>query len=288
MARDGARLPGQRHPGFGRLVILGEPGCAAAPGVHRPGGGALPPGLAQRLGHGRQGLPWAAVPGGRPWRTRCAAAATPPESLPHHADAGRAPAAGHRAQTPPAGEVRRWPRHGQRPSRPRAWLCVRPTWVRAARERRQQRQAVRARRGGRSPWPRALGLGGRAIARDDLAPGMLPEPLGQGLGRALQQARARGAPRLLTQRGAYVWRGRRAQSSTPRPIGGGRDGTGSLRSRRRRVGRLPPDPMGGRGASRLCPPSAAEGAEARGEPQRAPGWGTADTVPWPGSSARAR
>ena len=45
MPLDRTRIPGQRHPGFDRLVILVEPGREATHGVHRTGGGALEPGI---------------------------------------------------------------------------------------------------------------------------------------------------------------------------------------------------------------------------------------------------
>jgi len=38
-------MPGQRPPGFDRLVIRVEPGREASYGVHRTCGGALPPGI---------------------------------------------------------------------------------------------------------------------------------------------------------------------------------------------------------------------------------------------------
>ena len=44
MPLDRARMPGQRHPGFDRLVILIEPGREASHGVHITRGGALQPG----------------------------------------------------------------------------------------------------------------------------------------------------------------------------------------------------------------------------------------------------
>jgi hypothetical protein len=45
MSLDRARIPGQRHPGFDRLVILAEPCREASHGVHRTCGGALQPGI---------------------------------------------------------------------------------------------------------------------------------------------------------------------------------------------------------------------------------------------------
>jgi len=45
MPLDGARIPGQRHPGFDRRVILVEPCREASHDVHRTCGGALQPGI---------------------------------------------------------------------------------------------------------------------------------------------------------------------------------------------------------------------------------------------------
>ena len=45
MPLDGARTPGQRHPGFDRLVVLIEPGREASHGVHSTRSGALQPGI---------------------------------------------------------------------------------------------------------------------------------------------------------------------------------------------------------------------------------------------------
>src|SRR4029434_6228048 len=45
MPLDRARIPGQRHPGFDRLVILVEPCREASHGVHSTCGGALQPGI---------------------------------------------------------------------------------------------------------------------------------------------------------------------------------------------------------------------------------------------------
>ena len=45
MPLDRARIPGQRHPSFDRLVILVEPGREASYGVHSTRGGALQPGI---------------------------------------------------------------------------------------------------------------------------------------------------------------------------------------------------------------------------------------------------
>ena len=108
-----------------------------------------------------------------------------------------------------------WHRHGQRPIRQRAGRLV-PQGrdrveclaVRAAHlvqgfpEMLQQRQAVRALCGCRSPGPSALGRGGRAIARADLAPWLFPEPQSEGLGRASREERDRVAALQIDQHGA--------------------------------------------------------------------------------------
>ena len=49
---------------------------------------------------------------------------------------------------------------------------------------------------------RAFSIGSRAIPRDHLAPWMLPEPLGQGLGRAIREERDRVAALQINQHGA--------------------------------------------------------------------------------------
>jgi hypothetical protein len=53
-----------------------------------------------------------------------------------------------------------------------------------------------------SPLPRAISIGSRAIARDDLDPWMRSEPLGQALGCAIREERDRGAALQINQHGA--------------------------------------------------------------------------------------
>lgn len=68
----------------------------------------------------------------------------------------------------------------------------------------QEMKAVGDLRGCRSPLPRALGIGGRAITRNDLDSRMLAQPLGQSLGRALRQQRNRVAALQVNQHGAIA------------------------------------------------------------------------------------
>ncbi len=68
----------------------------------------------------------------------------------------------------------------------------------------QEMKAVSDLDGRRSPLPRALGVGGRAIACDDLDPRMFPQPLGQSIGRAIRQKRDRVAALQINQYGAIA------------------------------------------------------------------------------------
>ena len=98
------------------------------------------------------------------------------------------------------GDVMGWHRHGHRPIRQGYGLLVHQhidrvecLAVRAEHlvqrfpEILQQMKTVRDLGGRRRPVPCAVGIGGRPIPRDDLHPGVLPEPLGYGLGGALRE-----------------------------------------------------------------------------------------------------
>jgi len=428
MPLDGARIPGQRHPGFDRLIILVEPGREASYGVHRTCGGTLQPGieafrlpladeacellrqvnrlgdvgllsphvgellrlgvgtlrlasqyqpggaawrqrLAQRLGHGRQRLAWAAVPGGQALglsQTACIgcddtiathiatlaevtkqphgivapcipaleeirlirveatvpAVATPfaprkrgpleialdgAQTQPDLLGNGRSGPAlvvqgpDLRMQRLPAGlalhgallcrqgEVVGWHRHGHRPIRQRYGLLVHQGidrveglalraehLVQGFPEILQQMKAVRDLRGCRSPLPRAFGIGGRAIARDALDPWMLPEPLGQGIGRAIWEERDWVAPLQINQHGAIrlAFPQREVIHTKDRRRRERRDRL-SPEQAQQRVPAHPEVPLVAEVHPGCAPQSDAEGDEALSEPQRAsrPGGG---------------
>ena len=181
-----------------------------------------------------------------------------------------------------------WHRHGQRPIRqrdgrlvPQGRDRVECLAVRAAHlvqgfpEMLQQRQAVRALCGCRSPGPSALGIGGRAIARAALAPWLFPEPQSEGLGRASREERDRVAALQIDQHGAVCL------ACPQRAVIHPKD-----RRQRERRGQRPPEQaqqrvpahlQGPLVAKRLpgCPPQGhAQGGHALGQPQRAPGPGS--------------
>jgi hypothetical protein len=136
-----------------------------------------------------------------------------------------------------------WHRHGQRPIRQRHRLRLQrgiasvehgamgeKHLVQGFPEILQQMKAVRDLRGCRSPVPRALSIGRRAIARDDLAPWMLPEPPSEGRGRAIREERDWVAALQIDQYGAIRLAFPQREVIHPKD-----------RRQRERRGRLPPE-----------------------------------------------
>src|SRR5215472_4190952 len=132
-------------------------------------------------------------------------------------------------------------------------------------------KAVSDLRGCRSPVPSAFSIGGRAITRDDLDPGMPPQPLGQSLGRALREQRDRIAALQIDQHGAIALAFAQREVIHPK----------DCRSRTRRKRQLPEQTQQRVAAHARVPPaievypgrasqSDAESNEALGQPQRAP------------------
>src|SRR5215472_13734520 len=111
-------------------------------------------------------------------------------------------------------------------------------------------KAVSDLRGCRSPVPSAFSIGGRAITRDDLDPGMPPQPLGQSLGRALREQREVIHPKDCRSR---TRRKRQLPEQTQQRVAA--------------LARVPPaiEVYPGRASQ-----SDAESNEALGQPQRAP------------------
>jgi hypothetical protein len=110
-----------------------------------------------------------------------------------------------------------WHRHGDRPGRQCHRLLALQSidrlqglsmrdkhLVQRFAEILQEMKAVGDLHGSRSSLPCAFGIGGRAIARDDLDPGMRPQPLGQSIGRALREQRDRLAALQIDQHGAIA------------------------------------------------------------------------------------
>ena len=125
-------------------------------------------------------------------------------------------------------------------------------------------KAVRDLGGGRGPVACALGIGARPIPRDDLHPGVLPEPLRHGARRCDPGAgpRAGGAPgppgschRCAVSAG---------RNRPPRArVGVGNDGAGCRRSRRSRVFRLTARPQRWLRRTPALPPKATPRATRR-------------------------
>ena len=186
------------------------------------------------------------------------------------------------------GDVMRWHRHGHRPIRQRYGLLVHQGidrveclairaehLVQGFPEILQQMKTVRDLRGCRSPLPRALAIGGRAIARDDRDPWMLPEPLGQGIGRALREER-HGLPALQVHQdraiGLPFAQGEIVHPQHPRR---GQDGLRQpAEQAQQRVPAHHQSPRVAEMHPRLAPQGDAEGDQALSEPQRAPSPGS--------------
>ena len=182
-----------------------------------------------------------------------------------------------------------WHRHGQRPIRQRYGLLVHQGIDRIERlamreehlvqgfpEILQQMEAVRdlGRRG--RPLPRALGIG--ASTDPARSPPPLDAPGATGPrsrpsdpGAARRAAGAPGPPGSCHRSAVCAGRNR----PPPAPVGVGKTGSGSLRSRRSRVFRLTTRSHWWPSCTPACAPQGhAEGAQALGQPQGAPSPGS--------------
>jgi hypothetical protein len=141
----------------------------------------------------------------------------------------------------------------------------------------QQRKAVGDLRGCRSPGPSARSRGGRAIARDALAPWRLPEPQSEGIGRALREERDRVAALQSDQHGAI--RLACAQGARSHAEAGGRgERRGELPAQQaaQGVAASPQSPRIAAAHTGRTTPRHPKGHKALGQPQRAPGPGGGD------------
>ena len=136
-------------------------------------------------------------------------------------------------------------------------------------------KAVRDLYGCWSPVPCALGIGGRAIARDHLHPRMRLEPLGHGLGRPLREQR-HGLPALQVHQDRAIGLPF-AQRKIVHPQHPRRGQNGLRQPAEQAQQRVPAHHQRPRVAEMhpcLAPQGDAEGDQALGEPQRAPSPGS--------------
>jgi hypothetical protein len=140
----------------------------------------------------------------------------------------------------------------------------------------QPMQAVGDLGGRGSPWPCAVGIGGRPIACHHLAPRRCPEPLRDGLGRPIREQRSR-LPTLQVHQARAVGLALAEGEIVHAKDGGCGARRGGLPTQQAQEGVAahPQSPLGAEGHPGRTTQRHAKGHEARGQPQRAsrPGGG---------------